>query len=436
MVVSLVLAIAVTLFVGVLMSGLARRSVLSTSVLFLGVGLVVGRVGLGLFDIDVDAGWLDVFITLVLFVVLFTDGMQVDPRRLGGGWRLSSRALGLGLPLTLALIAVAARWALGLSWVGSVLVAAALAPTDPVLARAIVGREGVPLRLQHLLNVESGLNDGLALPIVVVMLAVAHHESIEAGELIGELALGIALGIAIPVIGVRLIRLRRIVPTRSYRPIAVLAMGGIVYASALLLGANPFLAAFTAGITLAATGSELRDSFERVGEVLAEVLKLSALFLFGALISPRAVAELGWGVLAFAALVLFVARPAAMSLSLLRSPLDRRERLVAAWFGPKGFASVAYGLLILRQVPAGERLFGLIAIVTAISIVLHSSSDVPIARWFRRASQDEGTDGSRETPATGRDDAPDQVEPEGAEAPGPAERSEAGGAVAPGRPRR
>jgi sodium/hydrogen antiporter len=119
---------------------------------------------------------------LALFAVLFTDGMRVGVRDLAYAWRLPGRALILGLPMTLLLTAVLAHFVAGLPWAASFLVGAVLSPTDPVFASALVGREEVPLRLRRLLNVESGVNDGLALPIVVILLAVASRQEVEVSK--------------------------------------------------------------------------------------------------------------------------------------------------------------------------------------------------------------------------------------------------------------
>ena len=384
---ALALTFSLTLFVGVMLSGVAHRSVLSTALLFLVAGFVAGPAGLSLMRVDADAPSLGGFVTFVLFAVLFTDGMRADAQELVGAWRLPGRALIVGLPLTLMAIALLGRLVLGLSWLQTALVAAALAPTDPVFARAILGREGVPLRLRRLLNVESGLNDGIALPVVVVMIALAGHHPVDGWALIAEVLGGIALGGAVPWIALRFLS-PTLLPGELYRPLGVLAIGLMVFSASSILGANPYLAGFAAGVTVVSMRPEARGAFDRFGELLTELLKLAAILVFGALISPAVVADSGWSVLLFAVLVLLVARPLALGAALLRSTLDRRERIVAGWFGPKGFASVAYALLILREVPGGAALFSVIATVIAVSIVLHSSSDVPIARWFVRSDHE------------------------------------------------
>ncbi|MEO7369722.1 MAG: cation:proton antiporter, partial [Ilumatobacteraceae bacterium] len=263
------------------------------------------------------------------------------------------------------------------------LVGAVLCPTDPVFAAAIVGREEIPYRLRNLLNVESGLNDGLALPVVIVLLAVVGPDQVHLGSLTSEVFAGIAIGIGVPFVAIKLERSRYFSATAAYEPLNAFAIGLLVLAITSLTHANAFLAAFSAGITVATMSPAIRDAFNEFGELVAELLKLAAVLVFGALISPRFLGEIPLTGYLFAAVALFVARPVSLALALVGSSLRIRERIAAAWFGPKGFASVVYGLLILRSgVAARSELFHLVALVVVASIIAHSSTDVVIARWF------------------------------------------------------
>lgn len=384
------LAFAVLLLTAVLLSGLAERSVLSTAVLFLAGGFALGEGNLGLIRLHPDDPVMTVLADLALFSVLFSDGMRIGARDLVSAWHLPGRALLLGMPLTLLATAAFAYYVADLDWLEALLVGAVLSPTDPVFASAIVGREEIPFRLRHLLRVESGLNDGLALPLVLVLLAYLRSADTEGAKLLGEIVFGVLLGIAVPWLAIALERLCLFSVSRDYQPLFALAVGLLVLSLSQVLHVNEYLAAFAAGITLATVGAAWRDGFQAFGEQIAEVLKLLALMAFGALISPDFLRDTplnGW---LFAAAALFLARPLALEIALLRSSLDWRERLVAGWFGPKGFASVIYGILILKAaMPGSEQLFHLIALVIAGSMVAHSSTDVVVGRWFRRAPRQE-----------------------------------------------
>lgn len=386
---TVLLVFAAVLLVAVLLSDLAQRSVLSTAVLFLVAGFVLGPAVGGVLPAGgADDASVGELAELALFAVLLTDGMRVGVGQLRSAWRLPGRALLLGMPLVFALTTLAARVVAGLGWAEAALLGAVLAPTDPVFASAVVGREEVPARLRHLLNVESGINDGLALPVVLVLLSVLGGEQTTAGFLASELAGGIAIGLAVPWLAVRLEGSRWLRADEGHRALLVVAVGLLVFALCRTFHANLFLAAFTAGITLVSVAPSLTAAFHDLGELLAELLKLGALLVFGASVSPAFLAEIPWTGWAFTGVVLLLVRPAALQVALLRSELTRPERAVAGWFGPKGFASVVYGLVVVESgIPAADELFHLTALVIVASMLAHSSSDVAVARWFVRAER-------------------------------------------------
>jgi NhaP-type Na+/H+ or K+/H+ antiporter len=378
---ALVLAFGVVLLVSVSLSGVAARTVLSTALMFLLAGALIGQGGLGLVDIPSSGPFVTGLADLALFTVLFVDGQRAGLPALKEGWRLSGRALGLAMPLTMVGIALPAHYLAGLDWSTAFLVGAILSPTDPVFASAIVGREDVPLRLRRLLNVESGLNDGLALPFVLIFIATTTHAEPHLGEVALELVAGLALGIAVPAVVVLAWRSRVLTAEPRLQALGPLAIAVILYAACHLTHANPYLAAFAAGSTIATLDRVAAERFEHFGDLLSETTKFAALLVFGALITPERLSDLSLGDWAVAVIAILLVRPAAMLLSLLRTSLPARERSVAAWFGPKGFASVVYGLLAVQAgIPSGDHVFDLVAITIALSIVLHSSTDVPVAK--------------------------------------------------------
>jgi len=206
---AIILVFGVTLLVVVLISGFAARTVLSTALLFLAAGALTGNGGLNWIDIKPNDPVVVTLADLALFSVLYTDGMRAALPALKATGATAGRALGLGMPLTFIGIALLTKALTPMDWTASFLVGAILSPTDPVFAAAIIGRTDVPLRLRRLLNVESGLNDGLALPVVVVLIAVASHGKTHVWTVVGELAGGIALGIAMPLAAHLLARLHR-----------------------------------------------------------------------------------------------------------------------------------------------------------------------------------------------------------------------------------
>jgi NhaP-type Na+/H+ or K+/H+ antiporter len=323
--VELLLAFAVLLFVAVLISGVAHRTILSTAVLFLVAGFVLGEGVTGVLALRPGDEIVVGLAELALFSVLYTDGMRVGFSDLRSAWRLPGRALVLGMPLTLAATALLAHFVAGLPWIEAMLVGAVLAPTDPVFASAIVGRPEVPGRLRSLLNVESGLNDGLALPVVLVLLSVLSQDEVSYSSLAAELALGVALGFVVPALAVVLIRSRFTSATPLYASLGGLSIGLMVLGFANLTHANLFLAAFTAGITIASLAPDIEHSFADFGELVTELLKLAAILVFGALITPVFLGEIPVSGYLFGTFALLLARPIAIALSLLGSGLPTPE---------------------------------------------------------------------------------------------------------------
>ncbi len=380
----LLLIFAVVLILALLLSDLADRSVLSMAVLFLIAGFLGGPGVLNLLNLRPLDPIVRSLAELALVSVLYTDGMCAGVRDLIHAWKLPGRALLLGLPLTLLLTAILAHLLSGVTWSEALLIGAILCPTDLVFASAIIGRKEIPARLRHLLNVESGVNDGLALPIVLAFLGIVGSESTNYGRLAEELLLGVALGVAVPWLALRVRRLFFFGIAKPFEPLFAVAIALLVLSIAIMTKANIYLAAFAAGVTVASVGPELRDEFHKFGSLVTELLKLAALLLLGVVMSSWPF-HLTWVDYLFVLLALFLARPAALQIALLRSPLTYPERLTAGWFGPKGFASVIYGLLLFQHhVPNAARLFGLVAFVIAGSMIAHSSTDVVVARWFER----------------------------------------------------
>ncbi len=386
------LVFAVTLMCAVLLSGLAQRSILSTAVLFFAAGFLAGDETLGLLTIDQHDPVVARLAEVALFAVLFVDGMKLTLRDLRSGWHLPGRALLLGMPITLLLTAVLARFVAGLSWVESFLIGAALSPTDPVLVSAIVGRKEIPRQLRHLLNIESGFNDGLALPVVIILIAVASGNALHPGDLVLEILLGAAVGILLPWAVVKLEESRLFEASEAYEPLTAFAVGLLVYAVAAITHANTFLAAFAAGITVATLSGRMRQAFHEFGELITEILQLAAILVFGALLSVQFLSEIPAAGYLFALLALVLPRAVAMFTSLAGTGFPWPQRLAAAWFGPKGFASVLYTLWIVNSgIARADAILHLAALVIAGSILAHSSTDVLIANWLAR-KKDQGAD--------------------------------------------
>ncbi|UGT90781.1 cation:proton antiporter [Mycobacterium ostraviense] len=381
---TLVLAFGVVLLISVSLSGVAARTVLSGALMFLVAGAVLGPGILAWDKIGPNDPLVATLADVALFTVLFTDGQRANLQELRENWSLSGRALGMGMPLTMVGIAVPVHFLTGLTWPTAFLVGAILSPTDPVFAAAIVGRSDIPQRLRRLLNVESGLNDGLALPFVMIFLATARGAGSELVKVGVELVLGLALGVGVAAGAALAWRAKILTAEPHLQPLGPIAIAVVVYAGCHLTHANPYLAAFAAGSTLATLDHVAAAEFQRFGDLLSQVTKFAALIVFGALLTPERLSGFTWRAWLLAVVIIAMIRPAAMLLSLLRTRLTRQERLTAAWFGPKGFASVVYGLLALQTgITNRELVFDIVAVTIGLSIALRSFTDAPIAKMLR-----------------------------------------------------
>jgi NhaP-type Na+/H+ or K+/H+ antiporter len=381
---SLLLVFAITLVFAVLLSCYARQTVLSTAVLFLAAGLFVGK---GWFNSAIpNREMLYGMAELALFAVLFTDGMKTGGlSELRRNWHLPGRALLIGMPLTIAGIALLAHFLIHLTWAAAFLIGAALSPTDPVFVSGIFGVEAVPQRVKYVLNVESGLNDGMSLPIVVIIIAILRQGGETPLRIVWELVLGVVIGVAIPWAAGQLQRIPFLGAAGVFERLNAFAIGLLVLAVAGTLHANLFLAAFSAGVTTASVSHSAAEAFHQFGELIAELLKLAALLIFGARIAEIVLTPMPALDYVFAALAVFAVRPPAIWAALGGTELDRNEVLTIGWFGPKGFASVVYALMILQiGSPEPGHIARVLAIAVGGSIAIYSSTDILVGRWYER----------------------------------------------------
>lgn len=381
---ALLLAFAITLVVAVLISGIAEETVLSVSVLFLVCGFLLGNNVFGPAP-KINPKVLQTLAEVALFSVLFTDGMRTGGlRKLAKGWTLPVRALLIGMPLTIAGIGLLAYYMTGVSWKIAFLIGAALSPTDPVFVSAIFRFEAIPEKVKRLLNIESGLNDGLSLAVLIVLLAYAGLKGPGFNSLTG-MPLGLAIGFGIPLAGLMLEKTRFFRAAGVFHPLNGFALGLLVLAVSYVTGANLFFAGFGAGISVATFGPSFSKSFREFGELVTELLKLAALLVFGAAIVPQFFRVLPAAEYAFIFLAIFVVRLFAIWVSMMGSELTTREMLLTGWFGPKGFASVVYGILIFQ---AGlYHAADLVGLAVTASILVYSSTDILVGKWFERRAK-------------------------------------------------
>lgn len=370
--------VGLVIVVAALLSGLVERTRFPQVALFILLGLAVGPLGLGFVDFRLDSAVLAVIATLGLVLVLFTDAVSINVAEVRRHRALALLVLGPGTLLTAALVAVAAWALLDLPPAPAAVLGAALASTDPVMMRGLLRDGSVPPAARQALAIESGVNDVVLLPIVLVAMAFmagrpAGHWSRAALDLF---LLGPGAGVLIGFLGVAVLdRVRRRVGVRrDYESLYALGLALTAYAAAEAVQASGFLAAFAAGLTIAASDAELCDCFLDFGQAAAEMFLLLTFVAFGTSLIWTGLTGLTWQGAAFAAIALGV-RSAVLHLALGGRELDPRSRRLIVWFGPRGLSTL---LLVLLPVFAGgggaERLFAPAALVVLLSIVLHGGA--------------------------------------------------------------
>ena len=383
------------LVVGALLSGVAKRSFLSLTALFVVAGFVLGEGGLEILEFDAESPFVQALAVVALILILFRDGLEVEAELLQADWHLPLRKLVFAMPITAALVAVAAHAFTDLDWTESFLLGALLSPTDPVLSSAVVTNPRVPRRVRHSLNLESGLNDGLALPAVLALLFSLDPDE---GDftwwafVVQDLAVGLAAGALVGFVGARLMPVRRALGAEispHQKSLYGLGVAFAAYGVAVLPPeGNGLIAVFVCAIVLGILRPDIREAFERRSEDIIEVVKLGVFVVFGALLTAGGLFDDGLAAIGIVAVTLFVARPAAVHLSLAGTDISAAERWFMSWFGPKGVATMTFGLFVLGQgIENGNDIFNIAALTVFASIVLHGATDNAGVSWIERRSR-------------------------------------------------
>lgn len=382
------------LIVGSLLSGLARRSMLSLAALFVLAGFLLGQGATGVLHFRASSGFVTDLATVALIVILFRDGLEVDGELLQRHWQLPVRKLVVAMPITAVLVALLARALVGLGWTEAFLLGALLAPTDPVLSSGVVTDPRVPRIIRHSLNLESGLNDGLALPAVLAFAAALQANSghfVWWHFVLQDVGLGFAFGLVLGLLGSLLMteasgeRLDRPIPAHQ-KALYGLGLAFATYGLTVLPPhGNGFIAVFVAAIVIGIRRPDLRRYFAERAQEVVEIVKLGIFAVFGSLLTIHGLFSDGWAAVALVAGTLLLARPVAVWIALAGTRLGTASKAFMAWFGPKGVATMTFSLLILgRDVQSGQRIFNIAALAVFASILLHGITDSPGTNWIAR----------------------------------------------------
>jgi NhaP-type Na+/H+ or K+/H+ antiporter len=358
-------------------------------------GLLVGPQLLDGVDLSSRSEAVRALAEATLTLVLFSDASRIDLRRLRRGAGVPLRLLGLGLPLTIALGALAAAAVFDRLTLGEALILGViLAPTDAALGQPVVDEERVPARIRQGLNVESGLNDGICVPLLFVAVAAADVESqIASGrgavqlllEEIGYGALGgLIAGAAVAAIVVQ--AGRRGLIAAPWRQVVPGAGAALAFGIASALGGSGFIAAFVAGVAFRALLRRDPAAMNRLSEEVGDVLNGVTFLLFGAVLLEPALDHLSWQLVLYAVLSLTIVRMAPVAAAMVGSGARPPTLAFLGWFGPRGLASIVFALTVVQEsaLPHQQPIVLAAYLTVALSVFAHGLSAAPLARRYAR----------------------------------------------------
>jgi sodium/hydrogen antiporter len=384
--------LAMILLLSALVAGVVDKAPISFPILFLAIGVALGPLGARFVPADATSPVLQIVGVLTLSLILFMDGINLETAEKRHDLLVPLLTLGPGTILVGAITTGAAYFLLHLPLALAVLVGAILASTDPVVLRDLLRDPRIPTPVRQALSLESGANDVVVLPIVLVMLAVVTHRVGGTSDwivfLLKLLVVGPALGAAIGGAGAWLMAEvdQRFPIRREYQSLYGIGLVLGAYATGVTIGVDGFLAAFAAGLAVTLLNQRLCDCFLEFGQAAAEITMLLSFVLFGALLSTLVGGPLLWPTLGLAAIVIFVARPVAIGVVLARSrALSWPARGLIAWFGPRGLNCLLFALLLVDAgAPQAIQLLTVIGTVVLVSVVLHGASTTPVANAYSR----------------------------------------------------
>ena len=386
---------ALLIFVFGLFSRASERLPITAPMVFTLVGILVSPLGLGLFDVHIDGELVKVLAEITLILVLFADGTEIDARQLVSEKpRIALRLLGIGLPLTMLLgILVGAMLLDGLSLWQIALVALILSPTDAALGQAVVKSERLPAALKRSISVESGLNDGIALPpVLVCMAALAVETTSNHGSggwlqfLVLQLTLGPLVGALVGWVGGRLVESasQRGWMSPVFQRMSAMSLAVLAFAFAEMVHGNGFIAAFVAGLVLGVQTAEVKHRIQEFGEAEGQQLALFIFLILGLVGVPMAYPHWDANAWLYALLSLTLVRMLPVAISLIGAPMDWETRWLIGWFGPRGIASVLYLLMAVGTlgIAGHEYAYAVIMLVVLMSVVLHGVTAVPLVSRY------------------------------------------------------
>lgn len=389
-------------------AGCVERSWISGPIVFTAAGVVLGPNVLGLLRLDLDAKDLRVLAEATLAMVLFTDAANADLRVLRSTVTLPQRLLLIGLPLTI-LFGFAVAWLFfpSLGILELALLATMLAPTDAALGKPVVVNPAVPPNIRESLNVESGLNDGICVPLIVVLLGLATGTQIEHSApvhvllvVVEELGIGIAVGAVLAAAGAELLRRAAALGwiSDTWNMVSAPALAGASFAAAQSIGGSGFVACFVSGLLLGALLPQHKNARLGGAEGLGEALALMTWLVFGSIVVGQLLNNANPAVILYAILSLTVIRMLPVALCLIGARMAVAESLFVGWFGPRGLASIVFAIMVIdAKLPGNTTLIATVLWTVVLSVILHGLTANSFAHLLAKRSTSGMDIGTRTT---------------------------------------
>jgi NhaP-type Na+/H+ or K+/H+ antiporter len=384
-------------------AGAVEKTPITGPIVFTAFGLIAGPLGFGWLEPDINNDELRYLADLTLAFVLFLDAANADLGVLRRSFRIPGRMLLLGLPGVIGLgFVVGVLLFDGLTWIEAAILATTLAATDAALGKAVIGNKAVPAKMREGLNVESGLNDGLCVPILFLFIALALGSTGEGGAsalavqlVLQEVGIGMLVGVGITAVGVWLIRVAQQHGwiTEVWAQLPVVTLSVTCFAVAQSLHGSGYIAAFVGGMLFGSLAKESTHKLVLAAEGTAELLALLIWIQFGTAVIGWAWDYVTWQVLLYAVLSLTLIRMLPIFLSLSGTGERTESKLFLSWFGPRGLASVVFAIIVVNNELPGARLIAVVVTCTVFfSLLAHGLTANPLAAEFARRMQRLGKD--------------------------------------------
>ena len=390
--------LVVFVFVYSLIAGRLEKTWISGAIVFIAFGLVFSPSGLGVLQISISSETLRVLAELTLAVILFTDAANANLPVLRSSVRLPIRLLLIGLPLTILLgFGVGRLLFPELDGLEAAILATMLAPTDAALGKAVVTNPNVPDRIREDLNVESGLNDGICVPILFGLLAFATHQSAAGsstqlllGFFVEEIGIGVLVGTGFAVIGSQLVKFcsKRNWFSGTWPQVTVAGLALACFSTSQALGGSGFIASFVGGLVFGGIAKAYKEDLLRASETTGDTLSLITWVAFGSVIVGSTIGHLTWQIVLYAILSLTLVRILPVFLCVSGMALDAWTKLFVGWFGPRGLASIVFAVIVLdAKLAAGETLTATVVCTIVLSILAHGLTANPLAKLYGQQMQ-------------------------------------------------